>query len=335
MHYFPDLEDIGSDRTEDDVATLTYTEYGNNLDILYSGTGLKIFLDILVKTTISGANVVLIDHPELGLHPDLQRQFLEYLQRLAEEKEIQFFLATHSHVILNYADSVNYYRVINKRGNRKIIQVTQEAIHTILSDLGIRPSDIFNHDICLLVEGASGIIFFEHIIRKLYQNEFDKVAVAITQYGGSAAEGIINRSIDVSNITPAQKYTFWIRDRDAKPTEEPFRESTKFKNRLTELDFVCHIWKKREIEYYYPEAVHIAAQQKDSAKEAHTLSILNGEQGIKYSKAAESLDVCVPKGKYLRKLLSEHLTSKEQLDEEIRKIIEDRLIPWKKEILGE
>ncbi len=284
---------------------------------------------------MDSAGVVLIDHPELGLHPDLQRQFLEYLQRLAEEKEIQFFLATHSHVILNYADSVNYYRVINKRGNREIIQVTQEAIHTILSDLGIRPSDIFNHDICLLVEGASEIIFFEHIIRKLYQKEFDNVAVAVTQYGGGAAEGIISGNIDVSNITPAQKYTFWIRDRDAKPTDVPSPNSTKFKNCLTKLGFPCHILEKREIEYYYPEVVHIAAQQKDSAKEKHTLNILKGDQGEKYREEANKFGICVPSGKYLRKLLSEHLTTKEQLEEEIRKIIEERLIPWKKEILGE
>jgi AAA15 family ATPase/GTPase len=83
QRYFPDIENVESDRSETDIATLTYIEYGKKLDILYSGTGLKHFLDVLLKTTLSGAKVVLLDEPELGLHPDLQRRFVEYLTRLA------------------------------------------------------------------------------------------------------------------------------------------------------------------------------------------------------------------------------------------------------------
>ena len=56
--------------------------------------------------------------------------------------------------------------------------------------MGIRPSDVFNQDICLLVEGATEIIFFEHVIRNLYQDEFKNLAVGIIQYAGGAAEGI-------------------------------------------------------------------------------------------------------------------------------------------------
>lgn len=335
VHYFPDLKNITSDRTEHDASTLTYTEYGKKLDILYSGTGLKHFLDVLLKTTLSGANIVLLDEPELGLHPDLQRQFIEYLQRLAEEKEIQFFLATHSPILLNYADSVTYYKVINKKGNRAILQVPKEAIHTLLSDLGLRPSDIFNQDICLLVEGASDVIFFEHVIRKLYKSDFEGVAIAVLQYGGSAAEGIVSGAIDVSNIISAQKYIFWIRDRDSKPSDPPSTEATKFKNRLENLSFRCHILNKREIDYYYPETVHVEAQQGDNAKGNITRSILCGDQGLKYKKATEGKGVCIPSGKNLRQLLLKHLTQKDQLDDEIRSIVEKTLIPWKKEIWGD
>ena len=80
--YFPDIEEVESDRTENDIATLTYKEYGRQLDILYSGSGLKHFIDVLLKTTISNAKIVLLDEPEMGLHPDLQRQFLNYLNKL-------------------------------------------------------------------------------------------------------------------------------------------------------------------------------------------------------------------------------------------------------------
>jgi len=333
--YFPEIEEVESDRTEQDIATLTYMEGGNKFDILYSGSGLKHFLDVLLKTTISGANIVLIDEPEMGLHPDLQRRFIEYLRRLANEKEVQFFLATHSPVLLNYADIVSYYRITNIKGKRDVLPVSADAIHTLLSDLGLRPSDLFNQDICLLVEGSSDVIFLEHIIRNLYKKEFENIAICVVQYAGGAAEGIISGAINVSNIIPAQKYTYWTRDRDAKPNEKPSENATKFENALTKLYLKCHIWSKREIEFYYPEKVLVAAQQGNKVKEEAVISILNGDQGGKFTDLARGYQICVPTGIYLRRLLKGYLTDKQQLDTEIRGIIENELIPWKKEILGE
>jgi len=334
-HYFPDIINLNSDRTEQDVSTLTYEEYGKKLDILYSGTGLKHFLDILLKITLSGASIVLLDEPELGLHPDLQRRFMDYLNTIATRKDLQIFIGTHSQVILNYVDSINFYRVLNYNGNREILPVEKEAIHTVLSDLGLRPSDFFNQDICLLVEGASEIIFYEHIIRNLYQNEFEKIAIGIIQYGGGAAEGIINGTIDISNIVPSQKYLLWTRDRDSKPTEIPSNISTRFKNKIESTGYTCLITNKREIEYYYPLDLHIVAQQGDRQKTIDTTAIYNGAQDEKYRTAAQGKDVCVPSGKYLKRLLIKHLNKKEQLDLEIKDMIENILIPWKNEILGE
>jgi len=111
--------------------------------------------------------------------------------------------------------------------------------------------------------------------------------------------------------------------------------STKFKNALEKVSLECHIWSKREIEYYYPEEVLIAAQQGDGSKESAVISIRNGSQSEKFRVAASHEGICVPSGKYLKKLLKQHMTTKSQLDEEVRNIIENTLIPWKKEILGE
>jgi len=335
LHYFPEVEKVSSDRTENDVATLTYKEYGKYLDILYSGTGLKHFIDVLVKTIISNANVVLVDEPELGLHPDLQRQFIEYLYKFADEKNIQFFMATHSSVLLNYADIINYYKIENRNGVRKVFRIEPDSIHTLMNDLGLRPSDIFNQDICVLVEGADDVVFFQHIIRTLYKEEFGNVAIAIQQYGGGAAEAIISGNIDLSNITPAQKYLYWIHDRDTKPNGPPSPQATKFKNKIEKAEYPCHILKKREIEFYYPIDVHIAAQQGDNKKEKATIKIYQGDQSKKYKTAAKVNAVCVPSGKYLRKLLSEHMTDKDSIDPEILKIIDKVLIPWKREIYGD
>jgi len=106
-------------------------------------------------------------------------------------------------------------------------------------------------------------------------------------------------------------------------------------NKINSFGYECFILNKREIEFYYPLSVHIAAQQGDAQKEAQTKEIYNGDQGTKYRDATNAYSVCVPAGKYLRKLLAEYLTDKNQLDHQIREIIEHKIIPWKKEILGE
>lgn len=332
--YFPDLDAVESDITEDGVPTLKYKEYGRRLDILYSGTGLRHFLDILLKTTMSRASVVLLDEPELGLHPDLQRRFMGYLRKLADDKNLQFFLATHSQVLLNYADAMTFYRITNTKGKRVTSKVPTDGIHVLMSDLGIRPSDVFNQDICLLVEGSADVVFFEHVIRILYKPEFEKVAVGIIQYGGGSASGIVDETIDVSNIVPAQKYTLWTHDRDAKPSEPPDLAARDFNAKLLSLGIECRVWNKRSIEWYYPEQVHVDAQGGDPAKETVTRVILNGDQSIGYKKAAGAQGVYVPRGKRLRDLLTKHLTDPAQLDQEIRDVV-DKLLGWKKEIFGE
>ena len=324
--YFPEIQSVECDRTENDIATLSYTEYNRTLDILYSGSGLKHFIDVLVKTVVSGANIILLDEPEMGLHPDLQRRFITYLRQLTEDKGLQVFMATHSPILLSYADVLTYYRVVNHQGCRQVIPVSDDAIHTLLSDMGIRPSDVFNQDICLLVEGPSDVVFFEHLIRTLYMDEFEKIGLAVLQYGGSSADGIVSGSINVSNIVPAQNYIYWVRDRDAPPGQQPASNSTRFKHALESQGHRCHILERREMEFYLPESVLVAAQQGDQRREDAVRRILQGDQSRKFRDAASD---------HLRELLREHVQDATQIPEEIRLIVKDVLIPWKKEILGE
>jgi len=330
-YFFPEIEKIVSKRTEDDIATLTYREYGRWLDILYTGSGLKHFIDIFVKATLSQASIVLIDEPEMGIHPSLQRELLSYFHELARAKGIQFFLATHSPVFLTDPNKARIFRMQNRLGKRSASPLLQEKLHTIWGDLGIRPGDLLQNDIVLLVEGQNDVIFFEHVIHELYQQEFKNVAIGVVQYGGDAALGIISDKINVLNIVPGKTYRLWIRDRDARPDEKPDANSTKFLNALKKYDETCHILDQREIEFYYSEAVHVAAQQGDSAKELAIREILHGKQNEKFCDLASGCTV--PRGSNLKKLLQEHL-SKKNLDPEIKKIVEKILIPWRDDIFG-
>jgi len=166
-------------------------------------------------------------------------------------------------------------------------------------------------------------------------DEFEKIGLAVLQYGGSSADGIVSGSINVSNIVPAQNYIYWVRDRDAPPGQQPASNSTRFKHALERQGHRCHILERREMEFYLPESVLVAAQQGDQRREDAVRRILQGDQSRKSRDAANDQGVCVPTGKYLRELLREHVQDATQIPEEMSLIAKAVLIPWKKEILGE
>lgn len=331
--FFPEIEKIISDRTEDDIATLTYKEYGRNLDVIYAGAGLKHFVDIFVKTILSQASVVLIDEPEMGLHPSLQQEMLAHFLKLHSEKGTQFFIATHSPMFLSDSEDVTSYVIQNRKGQRSIIQVPIESLYTVWGDLGIHPSNLLQNDIVVLVEGQDDVIFFDYVINELYRDELPEIAIAIVQYAGDAAGGIIDGTISVENIVPGSSHRLWIRDRDSSPKERPATNSTKFKNALEKYGENCHILEKREIEFYFPEAIHVEAQQGDANKEKLIREILSGEQSTKFRISASAEYCTVARGKNLRKLLQKYLT-RTNLNEEIRQLVEQTLIPWRNDILG-
>jgi hypothetical protein len=137
----------------------------------------------------------------------------------------------------------------------------------------------------------------------------------------------------VENIVPGRGFRLWIRDRDSSPKNHPATISTKFKNALKKNGESCYILKKREIEFYFPEAVHVEAQQGDTNKEQAVLAILNGDQSDKFENLAKAEHCTVARGKNLRNLLQEHLR-RDNLDPEIRHLVEETLVPWHREILG-
>lgn len=331
--FFPELEDIRSDRTEHLISTLEYKENGRMLDILYSGMGLKRFLDVLIKVTLSKASMVLLDEPEYGMHPELQRRFLTFLNKLATERNLQFFMATHSPVFLNASADIEVFRVHNEAGRRSIVPVPSKLRFTLFGDLGVRPSDLFQNDICVMVEGQDDIVFFEYVLHELYRQEFAGLAVGVVQYAGSAASGITSGDLSISNVAGAQPYVHWVRDRDAKPSDQPNPEAESFVNTLKAAGQSATLLSKREIEFYIPEAVYVEAQDGDSCKEAAARNACRGDQSKKLRKALSEAGCNTSRGSTLRALLRKHL-NKSNLDPEIRRIVEEILMPWAKSLQG-
>jgi len=112
-------------------------------------------------------NFLLLDEPDVHLHPDLQHKFIFFLLELAQENGFNFIIATHSTPILSamsgqldcafsiLADSshLDFYDI--KRVHKEVLPI-----------FGAHPlSNIFNESPILFVEGEDDERIFQQAIR--------------------------------------------------------------------------------------------------------------------------------------------------------------------------
>jgi len=85
--------------------------------------------------------VMVIDEPDLHIHPMLQKRMIEYLRKRSYNDNVQFIVATHSPIIINDATSEELFVLINKSnaGNdnqvRRVVS-SQEKLSLLKSVCG-------------------------------------------------------------------------------------------------------------------------------------------------------------------------------------------------------
>ena len=134
---------------------------------------------------------LLIEEPELHLHPRLQRLLLSYLLRFAEANDVQLILSTHSATVLNAVSAVSgaVYRTQFDNDKRQITVHpvgTTDRLLSLLKDIGASPGDLLQADKVLWVEGPHDIPVFKAWLSKA--PNFRNQNVAVLSLGGEESE---------------------------------------------------------------------------------------------------------------------------------------------------
>ncbi len=131
------------------------------------------FLFGMSSFNISGG-VVLIDEPELHLHPKWQLALLDLLRRLADEKNVQFFVVTHSPQFVGVETITNRNVIrIYKQGQYSNaivphIDFTRDAYRNLFHLINqTNNSKIFFADVVILVEGLTDRLVLSRILNRL------------------------------------------------------------------------------------------------------------------------------------------------------------------------
>lgn len=140
------------------------------IDILSCGTGLQsmMILSILqtyIKMMDDSNLILLIEEPEVYLHPSLQRKMINTLVKISKKNQV--LLTTHSAIIISKIDQQNIHCINKVRGVSSFMEATAT---TIIEELGIQVSDILNKNAVLFVEGKDDNNLFTALINKVALN---------------------------------------------------------------------------------------------------------------------------------------------------------------------
>jgi energy-coupling factor transporter ATP-binding protein EcfA2 len=131
--------------------------------------------------------LIIVDEPELHLHPKWQKILLTLFTRLTETTGNQFLLATHSPTFVS-PDSIQYVsRVFSRDQNSQIVRLNSPLpdIRHLFNIINSQNNErIFFADHVVLVEGLSDRILFGALLDKLGRGKSSKSILEVVSIGG-------------------------------------------------------------------------------------------------------------------------------------------------------
>lgn len=134
----------------------------------------SIYMLSLLETYVEGENkipsIIVVEYPELFLHPQLQKTSSEILYRLSKKNQVIF--ATHSpQLLLNFTSGQIRQVVL---GDSYLPRIREHAdIGGILDDLGYGAGDVMNVDFVFIVEGKQDKSRLPLLLERYYAEVHD------------------------------------------------------------------------------------------------------------------------------------------------------------------
>ena len=113
-------------------------------------------------------NWLLIDEPDVHIHPDLQARFARFLGEICQRSKLNVLIATHSTALIGVLNQVSEAKIgFMKYGEEEIeMRLVDEHLEKILPVFGAHPlSSVFNEVPLLLVEGEDDEYIWHQAVR--------------------------------------------------------------------------------------------------------------------------------------------------------------------------
>lgn len=216
------------------------------------GSGIAHVLVTLAHAMISKPRLIAIDEPETGLHPALQRSFLEALGNVASHGVL---FTTHS-MGLARTEADRCYTV-HRSGNDSIVRPYEKTAHLseVLGSLGIAAIQDLTYTRLLLVEGQTDVRVFKRLLA-LYGLDRDTVVLSL---GGSTLirDGVAEEMAEVLRICPNTRVIF--DSERPSPTSAPPKDRQRFAKICDDLGLLHCMTELRATDNYFTQPAIDAA----------------------------------------------------------------------------
>lgn len=255
----------------------------DNFLVEVNGSGIKEALRLLLDVEFEHPDILLVEEPEIHLHPALETSMMRYLKRIS--CNCQVFITTHSTNFLDTAEMNNVY-LVTKPNSTQIRQIDiGEAEARIPQELGIRLSSLFMFDRLVFVEGISD----EDAIREwasVLGVNLSQANVGFIRMGGARNFAHFATEETLNFLAKRQVKMWFLIDRDEKEDSEILRMQT-----MLGQNAKLQVLAKREIENYLtcPRAIRSFIEYK-----RQSLNTLNEELPTE-DEVKNKLDECAEK----------------------------------------
>ncbi len=210
------------------------------------GAGFAHFLLVAANVLTRQPSLLLIDEPELNLHPALQLDFLLLLGSYAPGGVI---FATHS-VGLARAAAERVYCVTRDAGVSQLTPYEDTpGLAALTGQLGFGGRTDLHFDGILLVEGVTEVKVFQQLLR-LYRKEHRYVIVPL------AGNALINANAgnELAELRRLSSRIFAVIDSERPQADAPLAANRgQFAAICGDLSIPCTVLQRRAIENYFPE----------------------------------------------------------------------------------
>jgi energy-coupling factor transporter ATP-binding protein EcfA2 len=218
------------------------------------GHGLQMWLQTMWFLARSkGASTVILDEPDVYMHPDLQRRLIKFIKN----KFPQVIVTTHSVEIMSEVD-VDEILIIDKRGKRSRFAGSLPAVQKLIDHIGsvhnINLAKLWHSRRCIFVEGKD-IKLLSEIHNILYPESTDSLSsfpnMSIGGWGGW--NYVVGSSMLLKNAGGQSISVYCILDSDYHTREDHEDRINQAKKAGVHL----HIWSNKEIENFCVDAAVI------------------------------------------------------------------------------
>lgn len=163
--------------------------YSEGFSLSEISAGSKEILTLLTKIVKSeeGCDLLMVEEPELHIHPGAQKAIFELLQEISRDGP-QVVVTTHSDTFVDNTDTDNIITV--RRDVETIIEKTdEEGVDELLFALGYEKSELYQSDAVAFVEGPSDQSILNEISNTISENDegvesFEDCGVTLRPLGG-------------------------------------------------------------------------------------------------------------------------------------------------------